>query len=114
MAGSYHWKIDQGSTVRKVVRWLKNDSPVDLTGWSARLEIRDRHGGTLLHRMTSGDSSIGLAADGTISLHIPAATSTAWKWLVGVYDLELITPEGEPVRLLEGPVTLSPEVTTGA
>ncbi|MFI6634264.1 hypothetical protein ACIBI7_35745 [Nonomuraea fuscirosea] len=44
-------------------------------------------------------------------LHIPGATSAAWTWRVGVYDLELVDVGGRPLRLLQGAVRVTGEVT---
>ncbi|MEQ4716096.1 hypothetical protein [Nonomuraea sp. B19D2] len=114
MAVVYRLTLDQGATFRRVLRWLKGESPVDLTGFSARMEIRDKAGGSLLYRLdtTNGGISLG-GAEGTVILHLPAATSAAWSWRTGVYDLELIEPNGDVTRLIQGGVQINPEVTTG-
>lgn len=114
MAVVYRLSIDQGATFRRALRWLKGGNPVDLSGFSARMEIRDKAGGMLLHRLDTEGGGISLGgAEGTIVLHIPADVSAAWPWRTGVYDLELIEPTGDVIRLVQGSVQISPEVTTG-
>ncbi|MEU9888993.1 hypothetical protein [Sphaerisporangium sp. NPDC051011] len=51
--------------------------------------------------------------DGTILIYIPPAVSSAWTTLQGVYDLEVVLQDGTVVRLLQGSVAISAEVTTG-
>ncbi|WP_440066430.1 hypothetical protein [Streptosporangium sp. OZ121] len=116
MAGTYRLTIDQGTTVDRALRWLKQGIPVDLTGFTARMEIRDRPGGVLLYRLSTADGTLSVGgADnlGAIGIHIPADVTSAWEWRSGVYDLELVSPAGVVTRLLQGSVTVSPEVTTG-
>ncbi|MEO3860112.1 hypothetical protein [Acrocarpospora sp. B8E8] len=116
MAGTYRFKIDQGATLRRILVWKKEDgTPVDLTDYTARMEIRDQAGGVLLYRLDTDNGGLTLGGEaGTITLHIPAATSTPWAWRAGVYDLELIAPNGDVVRLIQGGLQVVPEVTTGA
>ncbi|MEU7830374.1 hypothetical protein [Nonomuraea sp. NPDC049129] len=115
MAGVYRLKIDQGTTVRRGFRWLRNTTPVDLTGCRARMEIRTAVGGALIHRLDT-DEGDGLTIDGPagmITLSIPPSVSSAWTSLTGVYDLEVVFPDGTVTRLVQGPISVSAEVTTG-
>lgn len=118
--------IPQGATVGAgwPISWqyLIGSTPVDLTAWRARMEIRNRAGGdTLYLRLHSPDDP---TADGTITLDsagyvapfLPAAVTIGQTWRTGWYDLELIppAPSTEIVRLVSGKVSLSREVTIGA
>ena len=92
--------------------------PFDLTGCSARMQIRDRVNGMLL---LSFSSDFGSTADGIIEIDLalsalvvrlsPAVTS-AITWARGVYDLELITPSGDvyPITTISS-VIVGDEVT---
>lgn len=116
MAAVYRFTIDQGATFRRVLKWTTGDgNPVDLTGFSARMEIRSKVGGELLHslRTSTGEITLG-GTEGTIQLHIPADVSASWTWRTAVYDLELITPDGDVIRLIQGGIQINPEVTIGA
>lgn len=115
-ASKYKLAIEQGATYPRVFTWKAGDpaTPVDLTGCTARLQIRGRvTDADVLYEMTSepgGGLVLGDAA-GTIALTIPDEDSAEWTWRSGVYDLEIAFPDGTVRRLLRGGVSVSPEVT---
>lgn len=117
--------ISQGADNTYAYRYSTSDgtttTPVDLTGWQARAQVRPRPGGTVWLDLTSqaptaAGSSITLGADGFITVHIHHAETEAAEWNTparakGVWDLELIAPSGEVIRLVMGAVELSADVT---
>jgi hypothetical protein len=116
--------IKQGSTFDETWTWYPGGaynvatktaigSPVDLTGWSARMQIRRRaeDPGPPLLSLTDGDGITLGGEAGTIRIVIDADVSSAWTWRSGEYDLEMVDPDGKPWRKLEGDVKVSPEVT---
>lgn len=93
--------------------YLAYYTPQDLTGYTARMTVRDRVGGTELVALTSTDSEIILdTAAFTITLTLAAAVTAAFTWTKGVYDLELVSSTGRVTRILSGTITLSKEVTS--
>jgi hypothetical protein len=114
--------VDQGTDFIHEWLWQVKDpttgtvAPKDLTGYSARMEIR-KHG-LLLCRLHSSDATahgtITLGgASGTVAIRIPDEVSTLWKWRSARYDLELFNAAGIVVRFVEGLVIARTEVTTG-
>ncbi len=109
--------IDQGATYRKRVIWnvgpKKNPVPVDLTGATARAQIRTELAApTVLHELTTENGGIALnAVPGGVDLFISAVDTAAFTWEAAVYDLEIVLSNGDVRRLLAGPVTVSREVT---
>jgi hypothetical protein len=98
--------IEQGATFSR--GWLVrlNGSPIDDT-WSARGQIRNRIGGSLLH-----DLAPSVNADGSVVFAIEDTVSSAWDWRKGVYDIETVNADESIVlRVAEGSVTIKPEVT---
>jgi hypothetical protein len=95
-------------------------TPVNLTGFSASMDIKDGSG-NLLYTLTSGaDAQIILSpANNTISLYISKANTTAFTtglvapnpWAAGVYDLEMLSPTGFSTTIYTGNVTVQPGVT---
>lgn len=110
--GNYDFKIYQGATFSRVITWKdESGALVDLTGYSARMQIRKKIDGDSIIELTTSNGRITLGgAAGTITLNI-SATDTAALLSNGVYDLELVASGNIVTRLLEGSVTLSREVT---
>jgi len=106
--------LEQGAVFRDEIR-LKQPSgdPVDLTGCTARMQIRDQDGALLLTLHSAG---AGLTIDGesgTISRLITATQTSALPATGGNYDLEITPPAGPNYtwRLHQGSVTVNAEVT---
>ena len=94
--------------------YLQYNTPVDLTGMTARMDIKDKVGGAVLLELASGS---GIAIDNTsktITLTISAADTALLDWRAGVYELELASGDAEPVvtTLLTGKITVTREITT--
>lgn len=80
--------------------------PYDLTGCTGRMEIRTGYGGALMVTLTDGDGITFGGTDGTIDLFISGEKARGLISKRGRYDLYVIFPSGEPVRLLEGAVAV--------
>ena len=93
--------------------YLQYNTPVYLTGYTARMDIKDKVGGTVLHSMTSANGGISIDTSGkTITLNISATDTAAFAWQRGVYDLEMISASSVVTALLTGKVSVTKEVTT--
>lgn len=112
-AGSLDITIEQGVDFDLPCWWKdENETAIDLTGWTARMHIRDRYNVALLHELTTENGGIAIVAvDGKITLSISAIDSDAFTWRYGKYDLEMIDGVGDVMRLLEGNVIVSAQVT---
>lgn len=118
---TYDLCINQGSTYARIILWLQGSpcgsapvgggaNPVDLTGYTATLQIRAFPlAPTVLYDATS-DIILG-GIEGTITLTIPASASENFTWWQGVYDLLLTSAGGQVTRLLQGAVSVAPVVT---
>ena len=86
--------------------------PVDLTGYTSRLQVRETHraSNTLVSLLDGSGITLG-GKKGTIQIIIPAETTTQFHPENYVYDLELISPGGEVTRIVEGAFKVTPEVT---
>ena len=90
--------------------WL---TPHTLTGYTARMQIKDRVGGVVLLSLTTENGGITLDDGGkVIEISITAAQTEAFTKSAGVYDLELVSPGGVVTPLMEGAVAINTEVTT--
>lgn len=109
--------IYQGSRFRYPMRWLigpnlQTLTPVDLTGYTARLQVRDGAGNLLLDLTTeNGGITLG-GVLGTIVLLLTTAQTTALTWDVGTYHLEMVQPDLEAIRLMGGRMQVSQEIAT--
>ena len=107
--------IEQGATFRKTLTWKAGTPsvPVDLTGCTARMQIRASIPATaVLADLTTENGGITLGGvAGTIELFIAPTETALITWTAAVYDLEIVFSPTDVRRLLYGPVTMSPEVT---
>lgn len=91
---------------------LEYNQPTDLSGYTARMQIRARVDSTdTLKDLTTENGGILINnTDKTITINISATDTAAFTWTTGVYSLELVT--GSTVStLLVGNVYLRKEVT---
>lgn len=112
--GAYALTIYQGATFELRVIWQdSNRAPINLTGYTARMQIRERLSATTtLANMTSENGGITLGGStGTIDLLLTAAETAAINAVRGVYDLELISPSGVVSKVLADEVDFVKEVT---
>lgn len=106
--------IEQGATFTVPLVWKdSNGRLVDLTGYTARMQIRASVSAPdVLLELTSGNGRIVLdIPTATITLKLTATETAAITWTKGVYDLEMMTSQGAVTRLLQGQVSVSKEVT---
>lgn len=117
-AAVYNWEVEQGATAEFVTQ-LKDPegNPVDLTGYSGRGQIREK--------MSSQDVlatitvNIENPAQGFVRITLPPSElagkrikgNSHSERMMAVYDIELYRSENEVIRLLNGSVAISPEVT---
>ena len=126
-AGTYNFTIEQGTTVDFELQYTDvNDSPINLSGYSGRMQIKSgfANDGPVTYASLSssrypdgtglnfsGSSGTTPVASGSVGIYISAVSSSAFTFAKAKYDLELVS--GSTVtRILEGVITLSKEVTT--
>jgi hypothetical protein len=83
----------------------------NLTGYTARMQVRDQQNGAELLELTDGDGITLGGAAGTIALALDAAATEELEWTWGRYDLELVSGGGSVTRLLRGKATVDSETT---
>jgi hypothetical protein len=125
-AGKYNFTIEQGVTTTLEFQYKDaNENPINLTGYSGRMQIKSDYADN--DPTTYATISSSLYADGTglnfsgsngstpptsgsIGLYISAASSSAFTFETAKYDLEIYS--GSVVtRLVEGTIKISKEVT---
>ena len=130
-AGRYSFVIEQGATTNFEIQYKDtNNNSIDLSDYTGRLQIRSTYAqdsGELYLTLSSSKNPDGTGLDfsgsngstpptsGSIGIYIAACTSSALTFNEAKYDLEIYSGSGHcpfTVRLLEGNVKLSKEVTT--
>ncbi len=117
-ATQYDFSIEQGSSFTiSLIYKDSSGSPIDLTGWCARLIIATDNNETITFVTTNsvvGSYSFTLGGVlGTIVLQIPASVTNTYDFNAGRYDLELESINNlysggghEIIRLLYGDISL--------
>lgn len=92
---------------------LEYNMPIDLSSYSARMQIRESvDSDVVIHSATTTNAGILIDTTySTITIVIPAEDTAAFTFSTAVYSLELFTPAGMVVPFLTGNLTLVPEVT---
>lgn len=108
--------IVQGADFDDAIAYLdEDDQPVDLTGWSARMQLRSSQPDeTVILELQTADSTILLGGtNGVIQFNLTGAQTAVLDFDRAVYDLFLYGPAaGEPAQKpLEGIVILDRSVT---
>lgn len=113
LAGNYNFTIDQGAHFERVVTIRNSDDELfDLTGYTARMQIRTEiDAEDTVIELTTENGGITLGdEEGTITLVI-LSEDTAEITSDGVYDIEIIDETDRVFRVLKGKIRLEPEVT---
>lgn len=108
MSGNnYSFTIEQGVTFNRVITWKDEaGDPIDMTGMSARMEVRSRDGLLLATPTVTIE-----AVDGRVAVSLTDEETKALSFSTAVYDIE-VSKDGQVIkRLLKGIVTLDPEST---
>ena len=92
---------------------LEYNKPVDLTGFTGRMQIRQKlDDAAFIKELTTSNG--GIIIDNTtktIQLYISATDTAALSFQTGVYSLELVSSGGEVTQLIAGNISLVREVT---
>ena len=101
--------VDAGSSYNNIITVsTPTGAPLDLTGYTIKSQIRKSYTSTIFHTFTS---NVYNAASGRIKLELTAAQTEAivpGRWL---YDVEITSSTGVKTRVIEGVVTVTPQIT---
>jgi hypothetical protein len=113
-AVTYDMTIEQGSWFSKKFVWKGADgNPLDLTGYTARMQVRPAPKRTpIFLSLTTENSGITLGGTaGSIVIEASDELTAALDFNNAYYDLEMISPTDRPLKLLKGKVSLYKEIT---
>lgn len=107
-------KIRKGTTFSQEFVWEDSTrTPYNLTGYSARAQIRQTiDNQTVLLELNSSSGTILLGTTGgNFEITIPASTTSQITWNNAVYDFQMISPDDVVITLLAGIVVVTSGVT---
>lgn len=108
---TYNITAYQGATYDLNMTWAIGGTPVNLTGYTAAMQVRINPSETdTILSLTSGSGITLGGTAGTIAVNVSANTMGSATPGSFVYDLEL-NSGGQVTRLLQGAFTIQAEVT---
>jgi len=113
MAATKNFKIDQDSTFAFEVEYLNDDdTPIDLTGYTAKLQVRDQKGGKkLAFTLTHNDGINIMGNTGKMTISFSNVRTNKLFYPQSSYDLVITDLTGNKTRILEGFLILNRAVT---
>ena len=113
-AGIYNFTIDQGAQYNTTIVYEdSNGNPIDLTGYTASMQLREQAVSPNPAALTLTSPSGGIVITpltGTLAITMTTAQTNDLSARFYVYDLEL-TVGGVVSRLIQGQITVSAQVT---
>jgi hypothetical protein len=114
MAGQKNFEVDQNATFSFILQYKDDDgNAIDLTGASAKMQIRDSKSSTKL-AVTLTSPSGGITIDGptgTVSVKMTPTQTNKLFYPKSSYDIMIIDSNLNKTKLLEGFMTLNRSVT---
>jgi uncharacterized cupin superfamily protein len=108
-AGTYNFILEQGATFNRILTLKENNSAMNLTNYTVASKMRSTHdSSTVAGTFTC---TISDATAGEITMQMTNSTTAAIEEGMYVYDMEITNSAGTVTRILEGTITVNPEVT---
>ena len=114
--------LEQGATFRRKLTFKDaNGTPIDLTGYQFRSQIKNRYDSAVAvaafsfqtsdQTISPGEVIMSLSAVQTAAIPVEPSTGLTKRTTRYPYDLEIQNSSGEVARLFDGHVSVIPEVT---
>ena len=108
-AGTYNFILEQGATFNRILTLKENNTVMNLTGYSVASLMRSTHdSSTVVGTFTC---TVSNATGGQITMTMTNSITGAIEEAIYVYDVEITSGAGVVTRIMEGTVTVNPEVT---
>ncbi len=114
MAGQKNFEVDQNATFSFIVEYKDNNGvAINLTGASAKMQVRDTKGGSkLAFSLTSPSGGIVIdPTNGKLTIKITPTQTNKMFYPKSSYDIMITDSNSNKIKLLEGYMTLSRSVT---
>jgi hypothetical protein len=114
MAGQKNFEVDQNATFTFITEYKDEyDNAIDLSGASAKMQVRDTKGGNKL-AVTLTSPSGGIVIDGPngkLTIKLTPTQTNKLFYPKSSYDIMVVDSNGTKIKLLEGFMTLNRSVT---
>ena len=108
-AGTYNFILEQGATFNRILTVQENGSAMNLSGYSAASKFRSTHdSSTVVGTFTC---TISNASGGQVTMSMTSTATGNLEEGIYLYDLEITSGSGAVTRLMQGKVTVNPEIT---
>ena len=113
MAGQKNWEVDVNTTYSfSVVYKDPNGNPIDITGSTAKMQVRNAQGDKLAFTLTSPSGGITIdGPNGLITVKMTPTQTSKLFYPKSVYDLMLTDSQANKTKLVGGYLTASRSVT---
>lgn len=113
MAAVYNITIERGETWSRLLTWTdENDTLINLTGCTAKMQIRKVVGGALVLELSTTNGRITLGGSaGTIALTVTDEDTATFPIDSARYDLVITFPSGASEKILRGSIGIESLVT---
>ena len=110
--GDYNIKCPQGATFDKTFTISTDGQPMNLTGYTAAMQVRETYDATSTGLSLTSGTGITLGGTaGTIAVLVSSTATAAIAEGFYQYDLEITSGGGVTDRLLQGKFVVTPQVT---
>jgi hypothetical protein len=100
--GRYNIGVYQGTTFTLAPVWKVNNLPVDLTGYSADMQVRDVSNNLITELSTANGHAVISAALGQTTLTLTASQTSAITAGIYTYAFNLTSPSNYVYQILNG------------
>lgn len=101
--------VDAGTNYSNIITVAASTgAPLDLTGYTVKSQIRKSYSSSTAYNFTT---SVFQAQQGKVRLELTAEQTGAIAPGRYLYDVEITSPSGTKTRVVEGIVTVTPEIT---
>lgn len=109
MASISNLFVDQGAEYSNIITVAATSgSPLDLTNYTVKSQMRKSYTSSTYYNFTA---SIYDAVNGKVRLQLTSTQSSAITPGRYLYDVEITSQNGNKTRVIEGIVTVTPEIT---
>ena len=109
---TYNTTMGQGTTWELIVEISFDGTPMNLTDYTARMQMKNSYQSAAVLTLDSGDEIVIDPLIGKLTITVPEPVTAKLNAATYVYDLIIISSTDVVTRVLEGKITVTPRVTT--